>query len=244
MHFKYRFKENDLVKNKSGYLGVVLGFIPHVGYKVKAINGEYEYEFIIGGRDLHEGRWNHRTISVDVKGYVGSNPNGNVLCTGRIGQLWKGVFHRCYDPTFLKKNPTYVGSSVSAAWNDFQVFAEDVQSMPHFNSIDTNKKSYYLDKDIITSTKVYSKETCVFVPQIINAYFRDVHSKLFYSKTKSNRYRMSLSFNGKRTIHLFDTQEECDVEYRRLFSEKGLALIETYKNLVDIKVVEAIKATL
>lgn len=244
MHFKYLYKSGDVVKNKLGHTGLVLEFIPHVGYKVEATGGAYNYQFTIGGRDLDEGRWTHRTMKVNGKGYVGNNANGNILCSGRLSQLWKGIFNRCYSEAYLAKNTTYIGSSVCDAWFDFQAFALDIQSMPHFDSLDVNGKSYYLDKDILTSTKQYSKETCVFVPQIINAYFRDVKSELVYGKTKSGKYKMTSTFNKVKSTGTFDSYEECNKAYRELFSEKGLALISIYKNSVDERVIKAIEATL
>jgi len=242
MHFKYHFTIGQLVKNKSGHSGIVLGFTQHIGYTIKAIGGKYEYEFMIEGRDLNEGRWNHRTVPLAGGDFVGNNVNGNINCSGRLSQLWGGMLGRCSD---LTRNNTYSDCTIHQDWYDFQVFARDIEELPNFNSTDTRGRLYCLDKDILSKgTKEYSKKTCVFVPQIINAYFRDVNTKLTYGRTKSGRYSMGFSFNGKKIKRTFESYEECHTEYRKLFSEKGKVLIELYKNLVDGRVIKAIEDTL
>ena len=75
--------------------------------------------------------------------------------------VWLSMLTRCYNSRFLKNNETYIGCEVCDEWLEFQNFAEWF----HQNY----KDGYQLDKDLLTKgNKIYSPETCCFVPQEIN----------------------------------------------------------------------------
>lgn len=76
---------------------------------------------------------------------------------------WRGMIQRCYSGN-IKKYPTYQGCSVCDQWLNFSAFYEwGVKNMP------TAKIHYHLDKDIIIKgNKIYSPQTCCFVPREIN----------------------------------------------------------------------------
>ena len=81
---------------------------------------------------------------------------------------WKHMMKRCYDLKFQEKYPTYKGCTVCQEWWNFQVFAEWYYS--HYYEIENERMA--LDKDILCKgNKLYSPDTCVFVPQFINTLF-------------------------------------------------------------------------
>tara|TARA_R110000787_G_scaffold34560_1_gene89387 strand:- start:260 stop:907 length:648 start_codon:yes stop_codon:yes gene_type:complete len=72
--------------------------------------------------------------------------------------VWKGMFWRCYSETFQKRQPTYIGCSVSSEWHNYQVFAEWFYA--------NYTKGLHLDKDIkVRGNRVYSPDLCLFVTQ-------------------------------------------------------------------------------
>lgn len=74
---------------------------------------------------------------------------------------WRKMIGRCYDEYTQIKNPTYKDCSVHPDWHNFQNFAKWYDE----NYID----GFELDKDILVKgNKIYSSETCCFVPQEIN----------------------------------------------------------------------------
>ena len=79
--------------------------------------------------------------------------------------VWKSMLLRCYSKSYQAKYPTYLGCSVSENFKNFQFFAEWCQSQVGFGL-----KDYHLDKDILSgsSSKVYSEETCAFIPLRLN----------------------------------------------------------------------------
>ena len=79
-------------------------------------------------------------------------------------QLWHNMLHRCYNENFKKDNPTYQDCIVCDDWliaSHFLKWAQDPKNHYH--------RGYTLDKDIlIKGNKVYSPDTCCFVPSRIN----------------------------------------------------------------------------
>lgn len=80
---------------------------------------------------------------------------------------WTDIFRRVYDEKVRSKNPSYSGVSVAEDWHNFQNFARWCNDTPEFRNED-----WCLDKDIlIKGNKLYSPETCAFVPRQINNLF-------------------------------------------------------------------------
>ena len=77
---------------------------------------------------------------------------------------WKGCIRRCYSPFTQKRQPQYIGCTVSESFRRFQCFAEWCNQQIGFGN-----KGWHLDKDILTKgNKIYSEDTCCFVPHEIN----------------------------------------------------------------------------
>lgn len=77
--------------------------------------------------------------------------------------VWRHMVMRCYCPKTIERQPTYADCSVAECWHDFQDFADWFYSQPH------SELNYCLDKDLLVpNNKVYSPDTCCFVPREIN----------------------------------------------------------------------------
>lgn len=99
-------------------------------------------------------------------GYEGEGEHK--LGVNRCSQAWRAMFRRCHDKTELDKHPTYLDCSVDERWHNFQNF------VPWFekNYNPETMQGWQLDKDIIDkNSKVYSPETCAFVPRPVNTLF-------------------------------------------------------------------------
>ena len=81
---------------------------------------------------------------------------------------WHNMLERCYNPKYQEKYPTYKDCEVCESWHNFQTFAEWYND----NYYQIHGEVMCLDKDIlIKGNKIYSPETCVFVPEKINLLF-------------------------------------------------------------------------
>ena len=82
--------------------------------------------------------------------------------------IWHGMLMRCYDPKYQEKHPTYKGCKVEDYLLNFQHMCEWLEK----NYYKVPGERMHLDKDILyKGNKVYSRETCIFVPQRINNLF-------------------------------------------------------------------------
>ena len=81
---------------------------------------------------------------------------------------WKGMIKRCYDVKFQEKQPTYKGVTVCKEWLCYANFKKWYDE--HIYTIEN--EIIQLDKDIlIKGNKLYSPNTCIFVPHRINSLF-------------------------------------------------------------------------
>lgn len=95
-------------------------------------------------------------------GYVGSNECKITKQQSYI--TWHNMLKRCYDVDTQEKHPTYKGCSVCKEWHCFLTFKKWFDK--HY------AERWCLDKDILKKgNKVYSPQTCCFVPNEINVLF-------------------------------------------------------------------------
>lgn len=127
-------------------------------------------------------------------------------------KVWRSMIERCYSNKYQERQPTYVGCEVCNEWLYFSNFAEWFEE----NYVD----GYALDKDIlIKGNKVYSPQTCCFVPQEINKLLLKHDRKrgeypIGIHKDRNN-YVVLLSRYGKQEyLGTFKTPEEAFYAYK------------------------------
>ena len=75
---------------------------------------------------------------------------------------WRALLLRCYDSKMHDKHPSYRDCRVCDDWLVFSKFREWMKSQ--------NWEGNSLDKDLLVrGNKLYSPETCLFIPQSLNA---------------------------------------------------------------------------
>ena len=156
---------------------------------------------------------------------------------------WFAMMQRCYSNNSKKIKPTYIGCSVCEKWHNFQIFCDWFDE----NYYTIGESSMCLDKDMLfKGNKVYSPETCVFVPQELN--------KLL---TKRNRFRgalpLGVSISGSgynsscnrrgKTISLghFDTIENAFCKYKEFKEELMAELANEYKEIIPNALYKALQ---
>lgn len=148
--------------------------------------------------------------------------------------VWYSMIRRCYSYIYQKNKPTYEGCTVCDEWLYFSNFKKWYDE----NYIE----GFQLDKDIIIrGNKVYSPETCCFVPKEINIIFQNKSKRIYdlpigVYKTRYNKYRASLHINGKRVIiGNFNSPEEAFEEYKKEKEKYIKELANKWKDKIDIK---------
>ena len=163
-----------------------------------------------------------------------------------IYSRWKTMIRRCYDKNHQDKNPTYKGCSVCGEWLNFQNFAQWFED----NYYEIEGESIELDKDILVrGNKVYSPETCCFVPRSINSlltYSKNNNTSLPHGVTKreyGERYasRVVNPLTKKNeSCGVYDTVEEAFLAYKNKKEAIIKEVAEKYKRYIRNDVYEAL----
>lgn len=155
-------------------------------------NGSGEFKIISEGKPVRNGRDYSFEIEFLNTGYKREASTGSII-TGQVNDLyaptieghgfvgegkytlkkyrtfydrWRCILARCFNPNCKSFN-VYNKHLIDNRWLNFQNFAEWYE--------DNFIQSYEIDKDIICNikhlkTKVYSPETCLFIPGDINGF--------------------------------------------------------------------------
>ena len=149
---------------------------------------------------------------------------------------WNSMLKRCYDEkNRSKRNLTYMDCEVSEEFHNFQNFAK----WYYENYYEIEGQRMDLDKDIlIKGNKVYSPETCIFVPETINLLFikrqNDRGESVIGTSPKNGKYQVKCSLINPKTrkskqeyLGLFDTQEK-GFEVYKYYKEKNIKMVADY----------------
>ena len=153
--------------------------------------------------------------------------------------LWKSMLLRCYDKKQAEKFPAYVGVTVCEHWHNFQNFAKWFEN----NYIE----GFVLDKDILfKGNKLYSPETCCFVPVEINALLIKADSKrgdypIGVVKVKSGKYVARIGIEGSMLNKgTFNTPEEAFQAYKVAKEERISELADKWKEQITPQTYQAL----
>ena len=159
--------------------------------------------------------------------------------------LWKGVLERCYSERILSKHPTYRGCFMSEDWLTYSNFKADIQRMRNFEM-----EGFQLDKDIlIKGNKLYSKNTCCFLPRDINTLVinRKLHRGEYPVGVRSrndggsNPFEASCSMNGRRHyLGSYESAYEAFLVYKRFKEDAVKAKANHYKDILGIGIYNAL----
>ncbi len=160
--------------------------------------------------------------------------------------LWSNMLNRCYSSSYHKLRPTYAGCSVSEAFKHFSYFHQWVHSQRGFQFTETG--AWELDKDLLVKgNKLYSEDTCVFVPQSINLLLIKRDSERGGSplgvcwSDKHGCYRASCRVGGlKQHIGLYQTAEAAFSAYKVTKENEIKRIANDYRPLLDPRVFEAL----
>ena len=138
--------------------------------------------------------------------YKSRDENGNKT---KCYDTWRHMLTRCYNKKYKEKHPTYNDTTICEEWLCFQNFAEWYED----NYYEIEGERMHLDKDILfKNNKIYSPETCVFVPQRINELF-----------IKTNKLRGNLPIGVSYLKNINKFQAIC-----KTFTKRGCASYSNY----------------
>lgn len=132
----------------------------------------------------------------------------------KIHIKWDNMLSRCYDKNTQENQPSYKKCSVDIKWYNFQNFAEWYEEY--------YREGFHLDKDLLfKGNKIYSPETCVFVPPVINTQFakrnkmRGIYPIGVSYDKKRGKFQASCRVNGKqKNLGRFDIPKDAFQSYK------------------------------
>ena len=138
---------------------------------------------------------------------------------------WNSVLTRACSAKFHARRPTYSGVTVCDEWHSFMAFRRWWIE----NQVDGRQ----IDKDLLSDDGVYSPNTCLFVPQLLNTFTIDCGAArgewpvgvCFESSRGRFRAECRNPVSGKGGwLGYFDTPEEAHLAWRTRKLELALEL--------------------
>ena len=165
-------------------------------------------------------------------------------------KLWNNMINRCYNQKVNDRLASYKDCTVSNEFKYFSKFKGWCSNQIGFNQKDNKGKLFALDKDILVrGNRVYSPETCAFVPQEINSlivsgksYRGDLPVGVVLDKgAKTPRYRARLSKEGKYYCYgSYPIPEEAFYAYKQAKEAYIKEVADKYKDVIDPRVYKAL----
>ncbi len=180
---------------------------------------------------------------------VGINDwNGKVVVNGKMIKdywLWTSMLKRCFSNGYKQGKPTYQDVTCSKEWLSMTKFVEDVSQMKGYGL-----KGWQLDKDILQKgNKLYSKDTCCFVPQELNNLLvkndktRGEWPIGVALDKRSSKFVAHLNANGKQKfLGCFTAAEEAFQAYKLAKEAYIKVVAHKWQHLLDEKVFQALLA--
>ena len=153
--------------------------------------------------------------------------------------VWKSMLERCYNSKYKENKPTYKECKVCDEWLNYQNFAKWFEG--NYYTIENEKIA--LDKDILVkNNKIYSPDTCIFVPVRINSLFlrrQNCRGELpigvhYVDSTK--KYEVQCANNN---LGAYDTSEEAFSVYKQYKENMIKQVADEYKECIPRKLYNA-----
>lgn len=206
--------KGDKFKTNQGCVAEILEYMGSGFVLIKFIDS-HSFEKVVKLDKLKKGKVrNPYHPAVCGVGFEGSG-DFSVTVNGirtRTYATWAGMISRCYR-TDNPKYSTYEDCSVCEEWHNYQNFAAWLVNQVGWSS----NEDWNLDKDIILEgNRLYSPETCAWVPRKINNILPSARKKLsshpvgvWKSKTSGKFHAYCTNYAGERVfLGSFDREDD------------------------------------
>lgn len=162
--------------------------------------------------------------------------------------VWMNMLLRC-TKKIQDKYPTYKGTTCSENFKSYSYFYKWYHKQFNNGKRDENGKRWQLDKDLLVKgNKIYSEDTCVFVPQRINKllikprqFSGGLPTGVTFKKSR-NRYRAQCNIGTGVSKHLgdFKTSDEAFLAYKTFKEAFVKQVANEYKPYLDPRVYKSL----
>lgn len=167
MNTNYKSKNygvDTIIQTRDGELAVILGRVEGKRYRyLVQIQDDNKYIAEVSERQIDTGNIkNPYGKEFYGVGYLGVGAYNSVSSSAAY-LVWTNLMKRCYSAERSSKYRVYDDCVIDERWHSFQEFGKYY----HKNC----KDEYLITKDLlIDNCKVYSEDTCIFVPQCVEEY--------------------------------------------------------------------------
>lgn len=181
--------------------------------------------------------------------------NNNTITNTKLAIMYDNMYKRCYSQILQKYKPSYKECSVCEEWYNPEFAGKHLRQnknpyraafyqwvREHFYSIE-GQPTVQLDKDIrVKGNKVYSPQTCMFVPMSINSFFGGIESASLSHLPKKVEFD---SKSGKFSVKgvegcLFDTVQDAWQVAHALLIQQRNDLCDRYYGKIPQQVYDCI----
>ena len=150
--------------------------------------------------------------------------------------IWYDMLRRCYDPKFHEKHSTYKDCIVEDYLLNFQHMGKWINE----NYYEIPGERMCLDKDILhKGNKIYSRETCIFVPERINTLFVKSDKargdcSIGVTPRSSGNYQVMCNNGNGKNIYLgtYPTEEQAFQVYKEYKEKVIKKTIDSYEGII------------
>ena len=131
---------------------------------------------------------------------------------GKIKDVWHSMIYRCYSNDDIYSS--YKNTTVCEDWHNCATFCEWYENNYPYHIKDIK---FQIDKDLLQlnkKEKIYSQETCIFLPHKINSFFTNVQSNntsgftgVGYVKNKKIYAVVIKNFDTGKNIYLGSSKD-------------------------------------
>ena len=159
-------------------------------------------------------------------------------------ELWQSMLQRCYDDAYKKRYQTYEGCEASENFKYYEYFYEWCNKQIGFGG-----DGLHLDKDLLLKgNKVYSENTCVFLPSGINAMLTKCTASrgeyligvCWHKVAKAFVAQVSKGKGKHEHLGLFTTELEAFDAYKTAKEAFVKEQAEKWKDKIDIRAYNAL----
>ena len=158
--------------------------------------------------------------------------------------LWQNMLRRCYSEAFKKKYLTYDVCEASENFKSYEYFYEWCNKQIGFDN-----EGWDLDKDLLVKgNKVYSEDSCVFIPSEINTVLTKCTSSrgkhligvCWHKRDKVFMATVSKSKGKQEHLGCFKTEIEAFNAYKEAKESFIKEQANKWKDKIDIRAYEAL----
>ena len=162
--------------------------------------------------------------------------------------LWCDMLRRCYSDAYKKRKSTYEGCEVSDKFKSYEYFYEWCHEQIGFGN-DGNGNPFQLDKDLLVKgNKVYSENTCVFIPQGINKVLTKRESMRgehligvhWHNASRAFKAQVSKSTGKQEYLGSFNTEIEAFNAYKTAKESFIKEQADKFKSQIDPRAYNAL----